>query len=1371
MNERVEQGGATPWFLRRGSVLLVAALIVVSIVFAAARAIQHVERQSRTEVGSILRAVADMTNRSLELWAHNQQRDLAALMQDHEIDWWMRQTLAARPGADAQLRRRLRPWMGVFDAKDMLLLDRQGRILFAFSGKQTRLLHADLSRAWQGKAQMVLPFPDGRGVSMGFAAPVVTGDGQRAAVFLVKLDPAHDFTRIARAGRMLASGETYFVDRHGRMISDSRFDAQLRAIGLLKPGQSSVLHITLRDPGRNLLRLDHPVRKVDAHWPLTLMARELIAGRDGWNLEGYRDYRGVPVMGAWFWNRALNVGVVTEVDVEEGMASFAKTRSMLWASVAAAVAITLLLGGALAWAGMQSNRALRRARDRLEEEVAARTAELRASEENLFRVFEGTPVPLALTRMADGAVLRSNRAMKAFHCIPPERVGEYRTLDAYVHREDRRRVLQTLHTEGQVEDMEVVMRRLGTGEERICLLSIHPVKHFDETALLSSIVDITDRVMAEQKIKSIIDNVADAIVMIDEQGTVHEFSPSAERMFGYTRQEVLGRNVRLLMAAQDAARHDSYLARYLARGHGKPFDGGMREVTGQRKQGGTFPLELAVEEAMLGDQRMFIGVMRDITERKKVEAALREARKRAEEATRAKSEFLANMSHEIRTPMNAIMGLCQLALMTDLTAKQRDYLTKIDRSAHALLGIINDILDFSKIEAGKLSMEQVAFDLHEVLDNVVNMIAFKAADKGLEFLVDVAPDMHGALIGDPLRLGQVLTNLANNALKFTEQGEISIHVRELKRDDAHVWFRFEVRDTGIGMSEEQIARLFRPFTQADSSTTRKYGGTGLGLTICKRLVEMMDGEIGVRSAPDKGSCFYFTARFGRGETPQAKRVVVPRALAGLRVLVVDDHATARQILAGFLHSFGFAHDEVASAKAAYAHLREADRDKPYDLVLMDWKMPEIDGIEATRHILHGLKLAHPPRVIMVSGHGRDALTEFVDREGLAGYLAKPVRPSALFDAIMQAFGQQQAQESTSPLQLSIAPKVRGAHVLVAEDNEINQQVARELLEKLGLRVTIVANGREAVQAVEQQAFDAVFMDLQMPIMGGLEATRAIRRHDHLQQLPIIAMTANAMAGDREACLAAGMNDHVAKPIELKELVETLNRWVVAAEPAAPVRQPEATATADAEAPLPTLDGIDTQQGLRHVAGNRALYRRILRKFVHSQRDAVARIRQSVAEGRREEAIRLAHTLKGVAGNIGAAGLQAQALALETMLKRGEMDAFDAHCETLARALAGIVHAIESGLSADAHGSDGVQDTQDAQALAPLLRQLHALLQDDDTDAVEVLEQISARAPRFAREQGLRAISEAVEQYDFERAVALLEDVLRQFERQGGTHDA
>ena len=524
---------------------------------------------------------------------------------------------------------------------------------------------------------------------------------------------------------------------------------------------------------------------------------------------------------------------------------------------------------------------------------------------------------------------------------------------------------------------------------------------------------------------------------------------------------------------------------------------------------------------------------------------LRAANRRAEDATAMKSMFLANMSHEIRTPMNAVIGMAYLALKTPLSEKQRDYVSKIHNAGTSLLGVINDVLDFSKIEAGRLDIEAVDFRLDDVIASVTSITAQKAQDKGLEFLVDVADSVPPNLVGDPLRLGQVIANLVNNAIKFTEQGDVYLRADLLEEVGERVRLRFSVKDTGIGMTPEQAARLFQPFSQADGSTTRKHGGTGLGLTICRRLVELMGGEIWLESAPGAGSTFLFTVSVGVSSGLARSRVATEQ-LRAVSALVVDDNAAARDILVHALVGVGARVDAVSSGEEAIAAVRQHDSDRPYDVIFMDWRMPGMDGIQATRLIKEDPSLTTRPAVVLVTAFGREEVREEAERIQMDGFLLKPVTPSMLFDTLVALFaGSRQDGTAPAPAADRHADRLRGMRILLAEDNEINQQIAVELLEGVGATVEVANDGVDAVRKVLSQPmppnYDVVLMDLQMPEMDGYQATREIRSDARFASFPIIAMTAHATIEERQKCLGAGMNGHVSKPIDPSSLFDTLER--------------------------------------------------------------------------------------------------------------------------------------------------------------------------------------------------------------------------------------
>jgi PAS domain S-box-containing protein len=912
-------------------------------------------------------------------------------------------------------------------------------------------------------------------------------------------------------------------------------------------------------------------------------------------------------------------------------------------------------------------------------------------------------------------------------------------------------VNRELHFEvGERKKAEIEVRRLNADLEEVVA---------ERTAqLVESNLRLTEESAAlkrsEEKYRFVTEHAGDWAFWIDQDGRYAYCSPSCLELTGFTAREfeadpqLFERRV-----------HPQDLSRFRhcrqGAGDGEPVDQEFRI----RHRDGTERWLNHRCQPVHGDDGRFLGYRgshRDVTDRKRVELELDryrahleqlvsertvelcEAKAAAEDASRAKSQFLANMSHEIRTPMNAILGLNYLLGKTALSVQQQDYGHKIEGAAKSLLGILNDILDFSKVEAGKITLEQIPFQPDEVLRNLAVILAASAQDKDIEVLFRIDPCTPPRVMGDPLRLQQVLINLGGNAVKFTERGEVVVSVGPHPATEDRVGLVFSIRDTGIGISPEQVARIFDGFSQAEASTTRRFGGTGLGLAISQRLVALMGGNLEVSSEPGRGSEFRFVAEFAIAEDTAPQRE--PYAVPHLHTLIVDDNATAREVLADMVQSLGWSCETLASGVDALERLEGGLGPAP-DLILLDWRMPGLSGMDTARRIREIEKAGgHRSALIMITAHSREALADTGNL--LDGFLTKPATASMLVDAVAEITHGDAVRPGRGRL---ARRRLKGLRLLLAEDNAINQQVAREILEGEGAEVVTAEHGGEAIERVcsAQSRFDAVLMDVQMPELDGYQATRELRARGYLQ-LPIIAMTANAMASDRDECLRQGMNDHVAKPIDVEALIATLGHYCT-------LPEPEELAAETPPAPVPVLaEGIELESALARIGGDRGLYGRICHDFIAQQADAPNRIAAVLDAGDRPQAIRLAHTLKGLAAALGATALAAPAARIEAALQEGsEPTEVAADLGELGEAMFLILPELERladefcppSPEPAAAGSGSLQDA---------LLELEALLEENDLAAVDRFERIAGHFPA-ALSVPVATLRTALGQLDFDAA--------------------
>jgi two-component system sensor histidine kinase/response regulator len=1019
-------------------------------------------------------------------------------------------------------------------------------------------------------------------------------------------------------------------------------------------------------------------------------------------------------------------------------------------------------------------------------------AELQHSRQLLSSVVENMPAMIFLKRAADLRYEMFNRrgvemlgldgnehllGKNDYDMVPAAQADEFAAADRRVLASAIGEVTEI--AEEPLTDAHGQTRYLTT--RKVALRDEHGVA----THVLGLALDITERKQAKEALRATVQRLAESehfvrAVTDNLPGMVAYWDAGlrcrfANRYFlewhGIDHEQMMGARMADVVGEEQYTLNAPYVARALA-GEPQGFAGRLRWPSGDTSH--TWVNYIPDPDEAGGIKGFFV-LVSDVTELKETELHLQElneelivARDRAEAASRAKSEFLANMSHEIRTPMNAIIGLARLLQEAPLAPRERGYLDKIQFATQSLLSLVNDVLDFSRIEAGQLVLEHASFHLQHILDSISVMLSGSASDKGLELVYDIDPAMPTELAGDPMRLQQVLLNLIGNAIKFTPQGEVLLSIRPApgaaKPGDRALLVEFRVRDTGIGIPAEKQAGIFDAFSQADSSTSRQFGGAGLGLAICRQLADMMGGAITVSSTPGRGAEFLFCCPL---ECTAPVMPVTGAPSAGtLSVLIVDDNASVRQALQAACRNFGWQAACAVGAEQALALLHDSVKaSRPYDLLLLDHHMPGMDGAAMLHQIHASLAMALPPVLMMTSEHLAAALLQQAESLGVAGVLAKPVSPARLLQRVNMLLAGDAAdtgalaQLESSPLQ----GRLEGMHILLVEDNEINQEVAEYILMHAGATVEVATNGERAVDLLrtEHERFDVVLMDVQMPVMNGYDATKAIRRNGQ-HTLPVIAMTANVLDDDRRRAAEAGMNAHVAKPIDVEELITVLTRLVTIRGATAdmvpsvpPAAKPEARLPRVPDADLP---GIDVDTALARLGGNYEALVALLKRFDHSQGGTVAEVRTLLAAGQRQQAAQALHRLRGVAANLGAAEvarLAAQAEtalhgAADTLAVPGALKHLEQALGLVARTVRSLAASPENIPTSNTSPSDMVQR----------LAELQSLLQNNNLKA---LEHFQALRPGLAETAQAKALAEAVETLNFKAAHKMVDDMLQRKE--------
>ncbi|NTS75519.1 response regulator [Catenovulum sp. SM1970] len=1187
------------------------------------------------------------------------------------------------------------------------------------------------------------------------ATPVRNQQSKIIAALVFVYEPEGEFSEIFNSTRLGRTGESYALNSQGYMVSNSRFRNQLIRDGRIASGETAILRIKMPDTGSS-----------------GLLAASL-DGVTGEDLDGYQDYRGGVVLGAWHWHPQMEMLLVSEIDFEEVMTDYNDIKFRVIIITAIAIFSIFTVSIFMLMVGQRAHIVQIASKKKLEGLVEQRTQALVEQKEVLAESEQANR--LILSSVADGIISLSltgecNFANKAA-------LGILKMTEQTILNKDVLSILKpsAIEKEQDTSLAEMIRNAIsnkasltqmtgsfvnGQGLAFPVEFSLNPVRGSGlVTGAVLTFKDNTEQQHTIDRMFKVINAAPVAMIAINQQGVIEVVNEQCAQLFNYQKSAMVGQPIELIVP-KHLTNHANWVQQFMAQPKSLLLSGD--DVVGVKSDDSTFDAEVTINPIELQDGLMAVAGIRDVTEDNQAKKALLEAKELSDEASAAKSNFLANMSHEIRTPMNAIIGMSHLALQGSLQRRERSYVSKVHNAATNLLGIINDILDFSKIEAGKLELDTNDFRTEELLDSVKNVLFVKTQEKGLDLIFRVEQDVPNFLVGDQLRLAQILINLGSNAIKFTERGEVIIRVSVEQLQDNELTLKFMVKDSGIGMSEQQTQKLFKSFSQGDASTTRKYGGTGLGLSISKRLVNLMYGRIWVESELDVGSQFFFTAQLTVSQ--QQDSVELPEAelnlLVGKKVLIIDDSPAAVDVLKQITESFGC---QVYTALSGSQALEIVNAVDGFDLALVDWQMPGMNGIETCEAIRQVQNMKH---FIMVSAFGREEIGEDKLQGHVDSLMVKPITQSGLFEELMRLMGRKvkvgHQFDKNAEVQIQ-REKVKGAYVLLVEDNELNQELAIALLEEAGLRVDLAENGKVAVALAEKNDYDGILMDIQMPIMDGFEATKSIRSFN--QTIPIIAMTANALASDKERVMSEGMTDFISKPIDVSAMFKVISQHIVPSHPHfADVSGEDAPENHNSHDPMQHFLVIEKHSGLATCNDNEVLYLKILKKFFNAEQTFEQRFKPPWQAQDWTEATRIAHSLKGSAGNIGAKNLYQVAADLEQACK-SQLDK-----EQVSHKLKLTLSKLSEVLT-ELDIMQQIINSEPAQAPEPVgkialsedelndkLNHLQSLVDEFDTDAQEIAFELEQMFAEQSIKQQFNTFITQLENFDFDSANQTLASV-------------